>query len=253
MSPKSVLITGANRGVGLELVKQWFRSKKPPEHIFATFRDYERSKELLNLASADDRIHPLQFDVTDYSKHDDFVEKVREILGPESGLNLLIHNAGHMSPSQGLDDLTVEDLATSFDVNATAPLFLSRTLIPLLTKEASKDPSKLDIDQAAIVFVSTSAASIKCNSGGHPLGPLIAYRASKAAINMVMKSLSVDLSGQGILVMSLHPGWIQTRMGGPNARSTVESAVKDMLDVMMNLTEKDHGCFKRFDFAFMAW
>ena len=249
MSPRSVLITGCNRGIGLELVKQYLKLDSPPTHVLATYRDPVSSEELLKLAKENDRLQALKFDVAARDTYANFVKEVGGIVGAENGLNCLIHNAGYMAPNRDLNSVTPEDMIQSYEVNCVAPLFLTREFLPLLKAAIKEDKPKFKVDQAASILMSTSVASINENTGGS----LYPYRASKTALNMVMKSLSVDLKETGILIMSMHPGWVKTRMGGPNAQIDVETCCKTMIDTLEALDEKDHGAFLRYNNTPITW
>jgi len=84
-------------------------------------------------------------------------------------------------------------------------------------------------------------------------GGLYAYRCSKAGLNMSMKSLSVDLADSGVLVMAMHPGWVLTEMGGPNAQISTETCCSTMIQTLEGLTEKDHGAFLRYNNTPIQW
>ena len=138
----------------------------------------------------------------------------------------------------------------AFEVNTIGPLFFAKTMLPLLRK-ASTTNSNLPVGttRAAIVMMSTAVASIAENSGGG----VYAYRSSKAALNMVMKNLSLELKKDDILVMSMHPGWVKTEMGGPNALITTETCCSTMLETLESLTEKDCGNFLRYNNTQIPW
>jgi len=249
MSPRSILITGCNRGIGLELVKQYLKLDAPPTHLLATYRDPESSEELLQLAKDNIGLKALKFDVAKRDTFASFVKEVSDVVGIENGLSLVIHNAGYMAPNRELEKISPEDMIQSFEVNCVGPLFLTRELLPLLKTAIKPDLPKFRIDQAASVLMSTSVASIAENSGGG----LYPYRCSKTALNMAMQSLSVDLKDTGILIMSMHPGWVQTRMGGPNALIDTETCCKTMIETLDQLSEKDHGAFLRYNNTSIPW
>jgi len=249
MSPRSILITGCNRGIGLELVKQYMKLDPPPTHLLATYRDPESSEELLQLAKDNAGLKALKFDVAKRDTFASFVKEVSDVVGIENGLNLVIHNAGYMAPNRELEKISPEDMIQSFEVNCVGPLFLTRELLPLLKTAIKPDLPKFRIDQAASVLMSTAVASIAENSGGG----LYPYRCSKTALNMAMQSLSVDLKDTGILIMSMHPGWVQTRMGGPNALIDTETCCKTMIETLDQLSEKDHGAFLRYNNTSIPW
>jgi len=245
----SVLITGCNRGIGLELVKQMLKLETPPKIIFGTYRSPANSEELLALAQSNPSLHLLQGDVTDQAFHAKIVQTVSELVG-EEGLNLLINNAGVLPQNRDLQAVTPEDMRNAFETNCIAPLFLSKALLPLLQKAADKNTeAATGVAKAAIVQMSTAVASIAENSGGGTY----AYRCSKSALNMSMKSLSVDLAKTGILVMAMHPGWVLTEMGGPNAQISTETCCQTMLQTLAGLGEKDHGAFLRYNNTSIQW
>eukprot|EP00088_Acartia_fossae_P033404 TRINITY_DN3419_c0_g1_i3.p1 TRINITY_DN3419_c0_g1~~TRINITY_DN3419_c0_g1_i3.p1 ORF type:complete len:250 (-),score=76.87 TRINITY_DN3419_c0_g1_i3:574-1323(-) len=247
VSPKSVFITGCNRGIGLELVKQFLSLETPPKNLFATFRKV--SDELKDLDAKNPNLHLVQMDVIDHNSYPEVVKKVGDIVGDE-GLNLLINNAGLLPTNRDLASVTPEAMRDAFEVNCIAPLFLTRAFLPLLEKAAGQ-PSSSDrsVHRSAIIQMSTAVASIAENTGGSTY----AYRCSKSALNQCMKSMSVDLSNKGILVMAMHPGWVLTDMGGPNAQISTETCVTGMLDTLDQLGDKDHGAFLRYNNTPIQW
>ena len=249
MAIRSILVTGANRGIGLGIVKEYLKLDIPPVHLIATFRDPGCSEELLKIAEENDRVHALQLDVAHVEEHPDFVKKVADIVGPENGLNLLINNAGYLSEKRDLESVTAEEMAKSFQINCIAPLLLTREFLPLLKAAIKDDKPKFKVSQAASILMSTAVSSITENTGGG----LYAYRSSKSALNMAMKSLAVDLKDTGILIMAMHPGWVKTRMGGENALIDVDTCVSTMLKTLDELDEKDHGTLKRYNNTEIPW
>jgi len=251
MLAKSVLITGCNRGIGLELVKQILKMESPPAHLFATYRSPSTSEELISLAKSHSTLKLIEMDVTDQSMYEKAVKKVSDAVG-EDGLNLLINNAGLLPANRDLQSVTAQDMRDAFETNCIAPLFLSKAFLPLIQKAAEKDATTgKSVSKAAIIQMSTAVASIEENSGGSTY----AYRCSKSALNMSMKSLSVDLENMGlpILVMAMHPGWVLTDMGGPNAQITTETCCTTMIQTLCGLSEKDHGTFLRYNNTGIKW
>ncbi len=98
-------------------------------------------------------------------------------------------------------------------------------------------------------MMSTAVASIADNSGGGNY----AYRCSKVALNMAMKNFSIDLRDKGVLVMSMHPGWVRTDMGGPNGLIDTETCASTMIKTLQGLTDKDHGTFLRYNNTSIPW
>ena len=165
MSPRNVLITGCNRGIGLELVKHYLKLDSPPTHLLATFRDEKSSEELLKMAEENSNLHALKFDIV---KRDTFAFFARQVLAivKDQGLNLVIQNSGYLAENRELDNITPEDMIYSYEVNCVGPLFLTRELLPLLKAAVSKDKPLFTVDNAACVLMSTAVASIAENSGG---------------------------------------------------------------------------------------
>lgn len=168
----------------------------------------------------------LECSSTDYEGHKRLLTQVQGIVG-SAGLNLLVNNAGIYIRSN-LDAITPQDMITNYEVNTVAPLFLTRTLLPLL--RASNQPP-------IVANISSFMGSIEKNE----VGSFYAYRCAKAALNMVTKCLTVDLKNDGIRCVALHPGWVSTDMGGPKAPVTPSVSVSGMINVLANLTEEMNG------------
>lgn len=250
--PRSVLITGCNRGIGLELVRQFFKHKTPPSILIATCRNPDKADELQAIASEHSNLHILKLDVDNTDSFDGFAKSVSAIVGDDNGLNLLVNNAGMLPPNRALDVVTPEDMMAAFKTNCIGPLFLTRALRPLLKAAAegkAKDGEAMSIGRAAAVQMSTAVASIAENSGGNSY----AYRCSKSGLNMAMKNLSIDLKGDNIMVMAMHPGWVLTDMGGPNALIDTTTCTTTMIETFYALTEKDHGAFLRYNNTPIQW
>jgi len=256
--PRSVLITGCNRGIGLELVKQFLCHPTPPEVLIATCRNPDKADDLQALVkSHPDRLKILPLEMTDYDSFESsFVDRVSEAVGGrEKGLNLLINNAGVLPSNKTLESVTPADMTNAFETNCVGPTFLTRALLPLLKTAAgskggeSGSAEGMSVGRAAAIQMSTAVASVAENTGGKNY----AYRVSKTGLNMAMKCLSIDLEEHGILVMSMHPGWVLTEMGGPNALIDTETCAKTMLETLYALTEKDHGSFLRYNNTPIQW
>ena len=242
---KSIFITGCNRGIGLELVKQILNLSTPPRNIFATCRSIEIASELKNLAASNSNLHLIEFDVTDFQAIGHVVSEVEKNLEGQ-GLNLVINNAGVMDSAK-LNDVTAEGMIDVLNTNVVAPLMLTKGLLPLLRRAASQSNDQ-GSTKALVANMSSSLGSIANTKGG-----LYPYRTSKAALNMVTKSLSIDLEKDGIMTVSLHPGWVQTDMGGSNAAVTTEQSVQGLLSVIASLDESKNGGFLSFSGEILPW
>eukprot|EP00095_Tigriopus_kingsejongensis_P008234 snap_masked-scaffold591_size129331-processed-gene-0.14 protein:Tk08234 transcript:snap_masked-scaffold591_size129331-processed-gene-0.14-mRNA-1 annotation:"uncharacterized oxidoreductase -like" len=237
MAPATILITGANRGIGLELVRRMLQTQEAPKALIATCRNPGRAHDLQALAGENDNLHILPLDVTHHSTYSAFVADVDQIVG-DNGLNLVIHNAGVMPDSEE----TPEALRRAFEVNTIAPKCLSEALLPWVEKAASRLADQpMGISKAAIVMMSSAIASLTENR----IGGLAALRCSKTALNQVMKNLAHDVQAKGILVLSIHPGWVQTEMGGSQALISTAISCAGMLNTLEGLGEEDQASFIR--------
>jgi NAD(P)-dependent dehydrogenase (short-subunit alcohol dehydrogenase family) len=231
---KTVLITGANRGIGLEFVRQYAADGW---RVLACCRDPATADALNRLAvQYPDRIsiHPL--DVADHQQ----IERLAQVLSNQT-IDLLINNAG-VYPSDHGDTFGKTDYAAwmhTFEVNAMAPLKMTEAFIQQVSRSELK----------TIVTITSKMGSIADNRGG---GSYM-YRSSKAAVNIVMKSLSIDLKANRIIAVLLHPGWVRTDMGGPNGLISTEQSVTGMRQVISHLKSADSGKFYAFDGQIVPW
>lgn len=128
MSLKTVVVSGANRGIGLELVKQLLASINPPKHLIATIR--QSNEELEKLKTENDCLHILSLDVKDFDSFPEFVRNVERIVG-EDGVDTVINNAG-IAINRDLLGVTAQEMIDNFTVNTVAPLMITKALLPLL-------------------------------------------------------------------------------------------------------------------------
>ncbi|XP_039359617.1 C-factor-like [Mauremys reevesii] len=253
---RSVLVTGANRGIGLELVKQFLEKSNPPEWVFATCRDPEgeRAQQLKNLVSRHPNLVIVALEATDPASIKAAAARVEEHL-KGSGLNLLINNAGVLKLNT-LESETPENMSLVYATNVTGPLLVSQAFLPLLKKAAQGSNQKgLSCSKAAIVNMSSEAGSIQ-NVLAWPTCQIISCRCSKAALNMLTKCQSLGYEGDGILSIAVHPGWVQTDMGislSPEAPLTVDASVRGILNVLPTLSEKDNGAFVSWEGKVLPW
>jgi len=248
MSLGSVLITGANRGIGLEFVKQLLALPTPPKFLFATCRNPDKADDLQQIAKSNSAVKILALDVKDVGSFPSVRQQVENELG-DVGLNLLINNAGVMF-GDSLEKVSKETMMENFEVNVVSPLLLSKEFLPVLKKAAMRvNTKKLSCHRAAVVNITSKMGSIDDNTSGgcYP------YRTSKTALNMVTKSLSVDLKPMGILAFLLHPGWVLTDMGGKNALINTETSVGGMLNSILNASDEHCGAFLDYDGKKILW
>ncbi len=218
------VVTGANRGIGLELVQQLLARG---EHVDAGVRSPDDASGLAQLAkrpagAATLRIH--RVDVSDDAS-------VREFAKAIDGrpVDVLVNNAGIIGKMQSLEELDFDDMVQTYRVNALGALAVTRALLPNLRKgEARK-----------VAHISTGMASISDNTSGGAYG----YRMSKAALNIASKSIAVNYRGERIISVVLNPGWVQTEMGGSGAPTPVSESVTGLLRVIDGLTLERSGLF----------
>jgi NAD(P)-dependent dehydrogenase (short-subunit alcohol dehydrogenase family) len=229
-----VFITGSNRGIGLELVRQYLARGA---QVFAGCRHPERALELNSLQeSPSGSLTVFPLDVTNSNA----ITAARAMIaGFTDSLDILYNNAGVGSESPSLGSLTGEGLLSVFRINTIAPLMVTQTMLPLLQK--GKHP--------VIANITSRMGSIDDNSSGGDY----AYRASKAALNMINKSLSVDLAGTGVIPVVIHPGWVKTDMGGKSAPLSVTESVTGILKVIDGLESADSGRFLAWNGEVIPW
>ncbi|MDK1288333.1 SDR family oxidoreductase [Pseudoalteromonas umbrosa] len=229
-----VLITGANRGIGLALAKLYLDSGW---HVLATVRDINSSQALRDLAggSASGVLDIYPLDVTNYIQLDDLAKQLSVL-----AIDVVINNAGLYGPKgYGFGHCDVEAWRRVMEVNAIAPAKLAEAFYPNLLRGQCK----------TFAALSSRVGSHTENTKG---GGYI-YRSSKAALNSVVKSLSNDLLPQGIKTVALHPGWVKTQMGGPNALITPQESALGLKRVLDELQEEQSGSFLSFDGSVIPW
>ncbi len=227
-----VLITGANRGIGLELTRQFAADGW---EVLACVRNPADAGELSSLQNEFNTIRIFRLDVTDY---DQLGEVARQLEG--TAIDMLVNNAGVLTPrAQFPEHVDPVDWRRIFEVNTIAPLMVVRAFLPHLCLGEKK----------LIANISSAVGSIAENTSGGSYY----YRSSKTALNQVGKSLSVDLAGRGITVLQLHPGWVQTEMGGPSAMITAQVSAAGLKNIMENATPENSGCFYRYNGEEIPW
>ncbi|KAG1933907.1 C-factor [Pimephales promelas] len=246
----SVLITGASRGLGLQMVRQLLATPERPKRIIATARNPTAAEDLQELAKSNPGVHVVPLDVTSDTSVDAAVQAVESIVGAD-GLNCLINNAAINIPSE-LNTVTRDAMMKTYESNTVAPLFVTKAFLPLL-RRAAAEGSNMGIHRAAVINVSSLLGSCQLNWGEAAGFKSYTYRASKSALNMVSRCLAVDLEAEGILCVALHPGWVRTDMGGPMAPLSPEESILAVLSVISGLTEKHHGAYLDYNGESLPW
>jgi NAD(P)-dependent dehydrogenase (short-subunit alcohol dehydrogenase family) len=232
----TVLVTGANRGLGLGLVETYLRDRW---QVIAVARTPSPELE----AGADGRLEFLQCDLVD----DQQLSRLAARLADRT-IDVLINNAGRMAKapgagdeegSQGFGQFDRALWHEVFDLNLFTPMHLSELLIENVARAR----------RGRIVTISSMLGSMAMNDSGG----LYAYRASKAAVNAIMKSMAFDLAGRGVIAAAIHPGWVRTDMGGPKAPLDVDASVRGMKKVIDGLSARDSGKFLSWDGSELPW
>jgi NAD(P)-dependent dehydrogenase (short-subunit alcohol dehydrogenase family) len=231
-----IFITGANRGIGLALVKDYVKANT---RVFAACRKPDEAAELQALAAA----HPNQvmlvpLDVTDSKAIQAAAENVKQ---HTDALDILINNAAINPPGrfQTLETLTAEGFLFMLHVNTVAPFIVVQQFSELLSKG----------NNPRIVNISSDMGSISMRYYGGDHG----YGTSKAALNMLTRGLARDLKSQNITVISLDPGWVQTDMGGSDADLTPAESAQGIRQVVNTLTIHDSGTYRRWNGDTLPW
>ncbi|WP_231757763.1 SDR family oxidoreductase [Microbulbifer elongatus] len=228
----TILITGCNRGIGLEMTRQFAADGWT---VIATCRNPSAAWELSELAEGNDHIEIHGLDVTDYTQMAALASALQD-----RALDVLVSNAGYYGPKGvTFGNVDVEEWRTVLEVNTIAPYKLVEAFAPNLAAGKHK----------VVGVLSSKVGSIDDNgSGGGYL-----YRSSKTAVNQVVKSLSIDLAERGITVLAFHPGWVQTEMGGPNALISTDESVRGLKRLLLNAIPDQSGYFYSYDGAEIPW
>ena len=229
-TPQTILITGANRGIGLEYVRQYAQEGHT---VYATVRDVANAAELQRMAAAYAQIHVLSLDVAN-------ITAIRALATQLSDLtiDILISNAGIYPPS-GLGATDPQAWLHAFQVNTLTTYYLAEAFLTHLQRAT----------QGKLIAMTSKMGSITDNGSG---GEYI-YRSTKTALNMVVKSLALDLQPFNIAVALLHPGWVRTDMGGPNGLINTETSVAGLRNVIDTLNVAQSGEFIAYDGKPVPW
>src|SRR6478672_11791753 len=229
----SALITGANRGLGLEFARQYLADGW---RVYAACRDPASASELHRLAEqADDKLRILAMDVTE---PDSIHAGATELDG--QAVNLLLNNAGIIGPrGQTVGNIDYQAWVEVLAVNTMGPTRVSEAFVEHVARS----------DRKLIVTLTSGMGSIADNTSGGS----IVYRSSKAAVNMVVRSLAIDLAPRGITCVVINPGWVHTDMGGPNATLEPSESISQMRRLIATLGPKQSGKFFNYTGREYPW
>ncbi|TBW38725.1 SDR family oxidoreductase [Siculibacillus lacustris] len=228
----TILITGANRGIGLALV-ECFAARG--DRVIATARDPSTVEGLAAVVSRfPDLVEVHALEVTDPVSIAALAARL-----DDRPLDVLINNAGVIGPQrQSSLDMDFAGWLDTFRVNTLAPLAVAQALLPALRRG----------DHAKILTVSTAMGSMAAKGSDR-----VAYRSSKAAVNKVMQCLATDLRGEGIAVAVCHPGWVKTEMGGDGAELTPEMSATGITRIVDRMSIGHSPAFHVWDGTTMQW
>lgn len=222
----TVLITGANRGIGLEFARQY---RSLGYHVIGTARNPAKAQELEALGAQVE-----QLDVTDSNSVKALAARLEG-----TALDILINNAGTLGyNAASFLALDFDRLTPSFEVNSLGPMRVTQALYKNLKNGSAKK----------IVHITSIMSSIENNRGGY-----YGYRASKVALNMFNKSLSIELAPEGFVCTVLHPGWVKTQIGGEGARLSTKESVVGMMAVIAVMDEETNGKFLDYQGKAIPW
>lgn len=219
-SPRTVLITGADRGLGLEFAREYHARGY---QVIGTARNPGEAGELRGLG-----VRVEQLDVADPASVRALGRRLKGV-----PIDVLINNAGIIGPhARSFTSLDVDALDRTWQVNSLGPMRVTQALYGNLKLAGTRK----------IISITSDLGSISKNTGGGLYG----YRMTKAALNMFNRTLAAELGRDGFICVVLHPGWVQTDMGGRNAPLTPQESISGMIKVIDGLTKADNGRF--FDY-----
>jgi NAD(P)-dependent dehydrogenase (short-subunit alcohol dehydrogenase family) len=224
-----VLITGANRGIGLALVKAYAGRR---DKVFAAVRATSDRTELDAFVKTSKWVEVIEMDVSDAAE----IGRARRRLEAEP-IDVLINNAGIGGPDrQNATDMDFEGLEEAFRINTIAPLRVANAFLPNVKAAKGK-----------IITLSSQMGSTGASADN------LAYRASKQAVNRLMRGLATELKPQGIPVLIVHPGWVKTEMGGDGAQLSPEESAANLQKLIDKLDVSSTGRFLAWNGKELAW
>ncbi|MBL4712523.1 MAG: SDR family oxidoreductase [Gammaproteobacteria bacterium] len=229
----NILITGANRGIGLAMTQY---AMEQGWRVFACCRTPHNAENLFNIAKlSGGQISVHIADMQELSTLQALSYELRN-----DAIDILINNAGiYGSTNNTFGSVDVESWLQAFQINSIAPL----KMVEAFSEQIQMGQRKL------VACMSSKMGSMADNGYGNSY----IYRSSKAALNAVVKSLSIDLKKQGIISVALHPGWVKTEMGGPDAEISTRECVEQLFAQLSKLTMKDSGRFIDIDGSDIPW
>jgi NAD(P)-dependent dehydrogenase (short-subunit alcohol dehydrogenase family) len=219
------LVTGAGAGIGLELCRQLLAAG---DEVIACPRVPGSEGLTALLTHANERLHVIPTDVGDASSIASMADEARKRV---DRIDLLFNNAGIYPKSDGgLENLDFGNLQRAYQVNTLGPLRVAGALLPLLRRGQDK----------RLIQITSLMGSISDNGSGGSWS----YRISKTALNMAVRNMAHELANEGFICLAIHPGWVETRMGGGGARTSADTCVEEILRTTLSATARDNGGFR---------
>jgi NAD(P)-dependent dehydrogenase (short-subunit alcohol dehydrogenase family) len=226
-----VLIVGATRGIGLELAKQYATNG---DEVIACARDTSAAEQLDALAASTSGIVVEQLDISDPASIENASKRIGD--GP---IDIVLIVAGAVGGQhQSLDDFDIEQWHRTLDTNTIGPALVARAFKPNLAASGNGN---------LMILTSQLAAST------WPMGGMLIYSTTKAAVSKVGQILALDWKEEPITVTLMHPGWVQTDMGGPNAQITAEESASGIREVIAGLSKEESGNFYKWNGEIHPW
>src|SRR3984893_1091863 len=229
----TIFITGANRGIGFEFASQYVADGW---RVFATCHDPDAASKLRCLAQATrGMLNVVAMDVTDAESVRNVATQLKDVT-----IDVLINSAGIAgAPGQKTGNVDYESWAHVFNVNTMGPLRVLESFSDHIARS----------ERRMVITITSGMGSLTDNTSGGS----IAYRSSKAAVNMVMRSAAIDLAPRGILCVLVNPGWVRTDMGGPKAPLSPQESVTAMRRLIDTFGPNQSGKFYNYDGREYPW
>jgi len=227
----TVMIAGASRGIGLELAKQYAAEGNT---VIACARDRGAAEQLEALSSSSDNISIEQMDISDPAS----IEAAAETIGAGAIDTMIVVAGARGGSRQSLDDLDIEEWHSSLNTNTIGPALVARAFKRNLLASGNGNFMILSSQLAASTW---------------PMGGMYIYSTTKAGVCKVAQILALDWVQDPIIVSVMHPGWVQTDMGGPHAEITVEESASGIRNVVAGLTKEDSGNFYKWNGDIHPW
>lgn len=226
----TVLITGANRGIGLEMARQYAAAG---DKVIACVRDPAAATELNKIAESGD-VTLERMELGDF----DSITAMRKRIG-DLPIDIVINNAGWVGGGkQGIDDVDIAEWHRTLDINTIGPLILAREFKSNLAASGNGKLMNVSSQLAASTW---------------PMGGMIIYSTTKAGLSKITQILAIDWKDEPITVGVMHPGWVKTDMGGPNAELTPEESAEGIRNVIAGMTKEDSGKFYKWNGDIHPW